>query len=179
MQESNRRIESHHFQSRPDIMYQMGVDERQQGIDIIQRRPPVSFLKNEIIFLCYNEMIENAEIEMRGISFKTPHGIQRVVVFFKRSRMPGQALYGKRYFTGVILSLWSRSTRCRTVRLLAILPVKRHRVTGRRPSLDRLPAVLFSSKQDISRHRPLDPGEENGRIRIKNLSRHHFPRKNP
>ena len=64
VQKSDRRIKSHGLQGGPDIMHQQGIKKRQQAINPIQRRPPVSFGKGEILLLGKDQVIEDPKIGM-------------------------------------------------------------------------------------------------------------------
>jgi hypothetical protein len=58
MEEAHGRIEAGGFQGGLDVMAQEGVEEREQGVDVVERRPAAALAKEEGVLLLDDEAVE-------------------------------------------------------------------------------------------------------------------------
>ena len=78
VQEADIRIKSHAFQRGGTVMRQHGIQKRQHGIDAIERRTLEAAFQGKCVLVLQNELIEQREVQMCGISFNTAHFIKRL-----------------------------------------------------------------------------------------------------
>ena len=164
MKEAHRRVESHRFQSRTDIVNEERVYEREQCIDVIQRRPAVSFLERKILLLGHDQMVENAEIDMGGVPLAAAESVERLILI-EQIEIVAQALHGERNLIHGHL-----------IRMVPERPLEDRPVIGYLSGEDRtgdvcgslgvigLP-VLLPAEEDVPGDRPLDTRQETAMLR--------------
>lgn len=58
-------------------MREQGVDEREHGVNLIERCAAVSALEGKIFFLPKNQVVEYGEVLRRSLAFNPSHFFQR------------------------------------------------------------------------------------------------------
>ena len=159
VEKSHRRVEPHRLQRRADVMDQKRVDEGEQGVDVVQGRPAVPFLEGEVLLLGDDQMVEDAEIDVGGVSLAAAEGVERLVLV-EQIEIIAQALHGE----GDLI--------CgHLVRMVPERPLEDRPAVGDLSGQDRPgdvggglrivgAAVLLPAQQDISGDRPLHPRQE-------------------
>lgn len=166
VEEPHRRVEPNRLQRRADVVDQECVNEGEQRVDIVQRRPAVPFLEGEVLLLGDDQVVEDTEIDVGGVPLAAAKGVERLVLI-QQIEMVAQALHGEAHLIPGHL-----------VRMVPERPLEDRTAVGDLPGQDRPghvggglrvigTAVLFPAKQDVSGDRPLDACQEAAVLRQK------------
>ncbi len=159
MEEADRRIEPHPFERGLGVVAEQGVEEREEGVDWIQRRPATSTAKGEGLALLNDQGVEDFEVDPRRLALETAQDVDR-----GRSDKSGNQRsdpYNRRFERLAPSGLGSVAQRPAEHRARigdlrrddpAHDAARRPRLVGR--------AVLRPTQEDIARNRPFDPREE-------------------
>jgi len=80
MEESDRRVETDPFQGGSHIVNQQGVEEREQSVHVVQGRSAAALPEEEMLLVCADERIEDAEVERCGVALNAPDLIDRGLI---------------------------------------------------------------------------------------------------
>ena len=159
VKEAHRRVEAHRLQGRADVMDQERVDEGEQGVDVVQRRPAVPLFEGEVLFLGDDQVVEDIEIDVGGIPFAAPEGVEGLFPV-EEVQAVAEALHRE----GDLI-------RGHLVRMVPQGPLEDCPAVGDLPRQDRPgdvggglgivgPPVLLSAQENVPGDRSLDPREE-------------------
>ena len=70
MEEADRRVEADGLERRADVVDQERVDEREQGVDGIERWAPAPAVEAEAFLLRPDQVVESAEVDVRRLAFE-------------------------------------------------------------------------------------------------------------
>lgn len=76
MQIANGRIKAHAFQRADGVVSEQGVEEREQGVHVIERRTAAASVEEKIILALQNEVAEDFEVSTRSVAFVSADAIQ-------------------------------------------------------------------------------------------------------
>lgn len=76
VQEADRRVQAHPLQGRGYVVGQQGVEEREQGVDVVQGRAAAAATVAERLLLGGDQVVEHAEVGVRRFAFQAAYPVQ-------------------------------------------------------------------------------------------------------
>lgn len=159
VQKTDRGIKPDRLQSRPDVVHDEGVNEREEAVYVVERRSPVSLVKAERVLLGNDQVIEYIEIDTSRIPLYASEFLEGVFLI-DDIELPGEAGHGMAHLLFINLCCMVPERPLQYSPAIGDFSRKNGFCDLARRGKIVSSAVLLPSEQYVPRHRPLDPGQK-------------------